>query len=381
MNHLNVKPSTNQILCAIWVILCVAVGWLYFVSHPIEYRMYNTGGVTYERATVVDILEEQLEPSSDGRMLGQQTALVSMRSGQFKGEELEVKSYLSTSHNIPIAVGDQIILYQATAGSSAVIQVYGYDHTLDYLLCGLIFLVLMALVGGRKGVKSVGGMVFSGYFLYTFFIPYLCSGGSPIWGALLYGAVSASVCLLLLNGIGQKTMTALLATIIGLGAAAICYGLISGILGINGYHTDEIETLLIVSDATGLQVKGILFSGILISALGAIMDMTMSITTALYELERTNSHLTPKDIRNAGLEMGRDMAGTMVETLVFAFVGTALITLMLLWVTGSSGTQLVHSNFMASEILSAVVGSSSVVLTVPIAIGCYLATRGLKLVD
>lgn len=365
--------TKQQWLCLAWITLCVAFGWLYAQVNPIEYRMYTTSGVSYEKATVLDVIEESLEPTSDGRMLGKQTALVEMRSGAYAGQEMEVNSYLSTTHNVPVSVGDDIILYVASAqGVTPVRQVYNYDYTQDYLLIAGLFLALMAFIGGRKGLKSVLGMVFSGYFLYTFFIPFLCTGASPILGALIYGAISASVCLLLLNGFGQKTLTAILSTLVGLVAAGVCYGVMSTILGVNGYHVDEVESLLLVAEATGLQVKGLLFSCILVSALGAIMDMTMSITTALYELQQSNPKMKESQLVKAGVDMGRDMAGTMVETLVFAFVGTALLTLLMLWVTGSQPTQLIHSTFIATELLSAVVGSSSVVLTVPITIGCYL---------
>ncbi len=344
--------------------------------------MYVTTGVTYEKATVLKIVDEALEPSDDGRMLGQQTALVKITSGMFEGEEMEVKSYLSNTHNIYVEKGDDLILYVAySEGISPLLQVYGYDHTSAYAMVAVLFLILMALVGGKKGLKSVLGMVFSGYFLYTFLIPFLCTGASPIVGALLYSAVSASVCLLLLNGMGVKTMTAILSTFIGLVSAALCYGLVSNLVGVSGYHVDEVESLLLVSAETGLQVEGLLFGAILVSTLGAVMDMTMSITTALFELERTNGKMTPKQLMDAGFEMGRDMAGTMVETLVFAFVGTAFITLIMLWVTGTQPTQIIHSNFIATEYVSAVVGSSSVVLTVPITVGCYLFARRQFLVE
>ena len=128
---------------------------------------------------------------------------------------------------------------------------------------------------------------------------------------------------------------------------------------------EQVEDLLLVSQNTGLKIGQVLFVGVLISSLGAVMDMTMSIASSLYEMKQVSPGVTKGQLVKSGMAIGRDMIGTMCETLILAFVGTALTTMLVLVSYGIQFDQLLSSDYIAIELLHAVTGSMAVVLSVP----------------
>ena len=168
---------------------------------------------------------------------------------------------------------------------------------------------------------------------------------------------------MLLNGNSKKTYGAIIATVLGVVLSAICFYLMSEVLKINGFSSDEAESLVLINEATNLQIKDILFAGILISSLGAIMDVGMSIVSALSELFHHQPNLTQKQIFDSGIEIGKDMIGT----LILAFTGSAFVSLLVLFSYNVDVQQLMNSNYIAIEFAQGIAGTLGIVLTVPIA--------------
>ena len=121
------------------------------------------------------------------------------------------------------------------------------------------------------------------------------------------------------------------------------------------------------SRATGLYIKDIMFAGILISSLGAIMDVAMSITSSLYEIHTHKPDITAKELFVSGIEIGKDMIGTMTNTLILAFAGSAFISLLVFISYNVDIKQLLNSNFITIEFAQGITGTLGIVLTVPIA--------------
>ena len=172
---------------------------------------------------------------------------------------------------------------------------------------------------------------------------------------------------MLLNGNSKKTYGAIIATVLGVVLSAICFYLMSEVLKINGFSSDEAESLVLINEATNLQIKDILFAGILISSLGAIMDTGMSIVSALFEVYHHQPNLTRKELFNSGIEIGKDMIGTMTNTLILAFTGSAFVSLLVLFSYNVDVQQLMNSNYIAIEFAQGIAGTLGIVLTVPIA--------------
>ena len=149
--------------------------------------------------------------------------------------------------------------------------------------------------------------------------------------------------------------------------ALIFFKIMSALVHIDGFSSAEAEGLILVNEGTGLQIKDVLFAGVLISSLGAIMDVGMSIVSALYEVYLHNPTLNKREIFHSGIEIGKDMIGTMTNTLILAFVGSAFITLLVFISYQVQFDQLISSNYLCIEIAQGICGTFGIVLTIPAA--------------
>ena len=338
---------------------------------PVEYIMYTSESSTYERGVVTRILAEELsQEEGSNRYRGVQTLKVAMKSGSLKGQEIEVKNELSATHNIATGVGQRLIIkVDAPEGLEPYYTVFNYDRTVGISMILVMFAVFMILVGGRKGVKSMIGLCFALFLIIDFLLPTVYHGWSPIGMGIICAFLIAVFSMLLLNGFSEKTFTAITATMTGVILAAVFYYIFSGILHLSGFNLEEAEELIIVKGATGLKVGQTLFTGILIASLGAVMDMTMSVASALFEMKEIHPEMYMTEVFRSGISIGQDMIGTMCETLILAFAGSSITALLVMIAYGAQFNQILSSDYVAIELIHSLTGSMAVILSVPITAG------------
>ena len=171
--------------------------------------------------------------------------------------------------------------------------------------------------------------------------------------------LSTIVTLVSLNGLSIKTMVAsfscILCTVIS-GVIAYIFGVITNI---STYNTAEVQDLLFVATNTSLNIKNLLFSGILISSLGAIMDTSMSITSTLFEMKDVNSNLNTGQLIRSGLNIGRDIMGTMTNTLILAFTGSSINIIIIYFMYNLPYIQLINIDLIVIEIVQGLSGVCS----------------------
>lgn len=334
-----------------------------------EYSKYSTDTLHYEKGKVVEVSLENVEYDSDlGIYLGKQVLQVEMLEGEEKGEKLEVVNYLTNTHSVRAKV-DSVLIIDADRPEhmEAYYTVYNFDRTLPIVSCVGILILAIILIGEGKGVKAIAGLAYSMALIIYLILPAVFSGYSPIILSILCAILSTAVTLLLLNGESKKTAAAILATVVGVCCALVFFVIMSALLHINGTTSAEAEGLILIQQGTGLQVKDVLFAGVLISSLGAIMDVAMSIVSSLYEVARHNQELSARELFASGIEIGKDMIGTMTNTLILAFTGSAFVTLLVFISYQVQFNQLLSSNYLAIEIAQGVCGTFGIVLTVPAA--------------
>lgn len=352
-------------LLAVLVALVVAVN----LTAPERYTMYNSDSISYVKGRVTAVLFERLEEAQGmpGWELGNQEILVKITSGNLKGTEIQLTNNLSTTHNIYVRPGQNVIVKaDCPKNVEPYYTIYNYDRVPGLVAVGLIFVAMMALVGWGKGLKSVLGLGVSMFFILGFLMPAIYRGWSPVLCSALTVVVVATFSLLLLNGFSRKTRTAVLATAVGVVLSALFFVLLSALLNLSGYNQSEAEELILISQNTGLQISQVLFAGVLISSLGAVMDTTMSIAAALYEMRQLHPDLSGSAIIHSGLVIGRDMIGTMCQTLVLAFVGSSIASLLVMLSYGTRFDQFISSDYVAIELVHAVSGSMAVIFSVPV---------------
>lgn len=260
--------------------------------------------------------------------------------------------------------------------------VYNYDRTFSLFACAAVLAAAIFCIGGGKGLKSIAGLLYSMLLIIEFLLPAVFSGWPPIASSIICAILSTAVTLLLLNGQSGKTFSAILSTMIGMFFALILFLITSAMIHVDGFSSADAEGLILIHEETGLQIKDVLFAGVVISSLGAIMDVGMSVVSSLYEIYHHNPTLTAKDIFISGIEIGKDMIGTMTNTLILAFTGSAFITLLVFLSYQVQFNQLINSNYLSIEIAQGLCGTFGIVLTIPAAsaISAFMLTRKQKMI-
>lgn len=372
------RLSTDRLrdLATVAAMLAVVVAVFFFAqSRDTSFQLLTANGVSYPSATVTRVVSEDLTPEEGtGRYLGCQTLEVRIESGEFAGETVEAANSISADHNVLGRVGERVIIKaERQEGVTPYYSVFNYDRILPSAGILIAFAVCMVVVGGLKGARSMIGLAFALYMVVCFLLPAIFSGLPAIPMGLITMVVITVFSMLLLNGWSEKTYAAIASTVLGLLAAMAVYLAFSALLRVSGFNQGSAEELIIISRVTGLDVQQTLFVGVLVASLGAVMDMCMSIAASLFELREQDPGISRRQIMVSAFNVGRDMIGTMSQTLILAFTGSSLTSLLVLVAYGVEFTQLISSDYMAIELLHSFVGGIAVVLCVPIvAVICAL---------
>lgn len=320
-------------------------------------------GQTFEKAKVVKILQDNLE--ENGTRVGEQKVRVRMLTGVRKGEELDITSSSGYLFGAACKPGMKVIVMQSVAGDSTVASVYTQDREGVIYIFALIYLLVLCLIGGKQGIKGCLGLVFTFFCVIFVYLPLVYLKYSPFWTAVFVCFITTLVTMYLIGGPTRKTCAATLGTLVGVILAGISAWCFSKASGISGYNVSDIETLMTLWNTNRIQVGGLLFSGLLISCLGAVMDVAMSISSAIDEIYRQNLSLSRKELFKAGLRVGRDMMGTDSNTLILAFAGSSVSTLLLDYSYNLPYQQIINSNNIGIAIMQGLAGSFGIVLSVP----------------
>lgn len=320
-------------------------------------------GQTFEKAKVIKILQDNLE--ENGTRVGEQKVRVRMLTGVRKGEELDITSSSGYLFGAACKPGMKVIVMQSVAGDSTVASVYTQDREGVIYIFTLIYLLVLCLIGGKQGIKGCLGLVFTFFCVIFVYLPLVYLKYSPFWTAVFVCFITTLVTMYLIGGPTRKTCAATLGTLVGVILAGVSAWCFSKASGISGYNVSDIETLMTLWNTNRIQVGGLLFSGLLISCLSAVMDVAMSISSAIDEIYRQNLSLSRKELFKAGLRVGRDMMGTDSNTLILAFAGSSVSTLLLDYSYNLPYQQIINSNNIGIAIMQGLAGSFGIVLSVP----------------
>lgn len=239
--------------------------------------------------------------------------------------------------------------------------------------------ILMILVAGMKGVRAILTLFVSGFSVLYLLVPLTIKGYNPIVVALLIAAFLTLTTFLLITGFSYKVISGVLGTLGGLTAVGVLSVLSQNMMALTGLAKEfgylELGLNLWYPDsgAHHWNFAGILSAGIILGAVGAMMDVSMSISSSVHEVKQVNPNITVRQSIRAGLNVGRDIMGTMADTLIFAYLGAHMITMLLPRIEFlESGMlypflRLVNEETTTVAIIQAVIGTIGLVLTVPIA--------------
>ena len=349
--------------CILGLIIILFGIFVYRLNQVDKIELVVRTGQTFEKAEVTEILQDNLE--DNGTRVGEQKVRVRMLTGVRKGEELEITSSSGYLFGAACKVGMKVIVMQSVAGDTTIASVYTQDREWVIYIFAALYLLALCVIGGRQGIKGCIGLLFTFFCVIFVYLPMIYRNISPFGSAVFVCFITTLVTMYMIGGATRKTIAATAGTVAGVVIAGISAQLFSMASGITGYNVSDIETLMTLWNTNGIQVGGLLFSGLLISCLGAVMDVAMSVCSSMYEIYNQNLAMSRRDLFKAGMHVARDMMGTDSNTLILAFAGSSTSMLLMDYAYHLPYLQIINSNNIGIALMQGLSGSFGIVLSVP----------------
>jgi len=294
---------------------------------------------------------------------------VIVEDGVYKGREFIVDNTLSLNNNLlSLKKNDRVLLLiQGSDKENLNITIYQYIRQKKLLFLVFFFILLVLIVGGIKGVNALLSVAFTIYVISTLLLPGLISGYNPITLTIICSLIIAFFSLIIQNGVSKKALASFIGTLGGVTIAGIVTAIMSKSLQIS-INVEEGIQLLRIPQKISFNFQSILFSSVVIGALGANIDMSMSVATAMNEIKESNKDITRQALINCGMNVGRDVIRTMSNTLILAYVGSSLVSLMIFMAHNVDFTYIINLEDISIEVLRSLAGSIGVILSVPLTV-------------
>ena len=267
------------------------------------------------------------------------------------------------------AVGDRVRV--AYSGGDATdpgsYQVVDFQRSGPLIALAVAFALAVLLLGRWRGLAALVALGMSLVVLVLFVLPAILGGASPVWVAVVGACLIMFVVLYLTHGLSARTSAAVLGTLASLGLIALLSAAFSALARLTGL--DDTTASLIATLGAPVDARGLLLAGIVIGALGVLDDVTVTQTSAVWELRAANPALGARALFSAGMRIGRDHVSSAVNTLVLAYAGASLPLMLLFTVAGRGPGDVLTSQDVATEIVRTLVGSIGLVASVPITTG------------
>ncbi len=322
-----------------------------------------------ETGVVENVKYEDAESINQGEQTTKQEVTVRVLTGDFKGSERIIDNMLTgnPAYDIPLSKGDKVILHMEPVSDTVTtpedVDIFIADiqrNTEIYIFTG-IFCILLLIIGRKKGLTSIISILSTLALIFFMLMPMILNGFCPIASAVLTGIISTVITIYLVGGFNSKSSAAIIGTSISLVFAgalsmpAIYFAHLTGFAGE--------ENMFLYTARPDLSFTGILSASMIIAALGALMDTAVSIASTVNEIYETDRTLSVKQLFKSGMNVGRDIIGTMSNTLILVYLGSSLPLVLLS--SNIDMNKFFNLNQVATEILSAITGSIAILVCVP----------------
>lgn len=320
------------------------------------------------------VREEFLEDSSGGSKEKYQVLKVKIiDNSELKGKtfdaEYVLRLYDSVEHEM-LKEGKKVYVSRDQMDPNRII-ITDVDRLPYLLVVFIIFLLFIILIGRWQGVKTIIslGLTFAAIFYVV--LPLIIKGYSAIFLAVIACSLIAIVTLILVGGINRKTVVSIVGTISGVIVSAILAITVSKLANITGLSNEDSQMLIYATSGMNIDIKGLFFAGILIGTVGATMDISMSIASAMHELTDKVKSIKASELIKSGLNVGKDAMGTMSNTLILAYVGESINLVLFFMLTQNNFFNVINTDFIASEILRSICGTIGMISAIPITAFIY----------
>ena len=328
--------------------------------------------MTNAKGRVIEVYDEQsgaeMGYGEDSLVQGVQKVKILITTGEYKGKEVIVENFLQGNPVSDIdAKEGQKLLMVIDERDPENVQFFISTHERDiylYIIIG-IFLLLILIIGKIQGLKTIATLFITMAIIFMYTIPAILRGTSPTFASVISCIVITMITMITISGFNQKAFSAIVGTAMGIVIAGLLSYIISNVAYLSGLDTNEATMLLYIPQGTTFNFKELLFAGIIIGTMGATMDISMSVASSMSEILTHNPTVSIKDLMTSGLNVGRDVMGTMTNTLILAYTGSSMSILLVFFAYKTSVMEIMNLDVIATEVVRSITGSIGIILSVP----------------
>lgn len=355
-----INPILLYILTILFSVAFIAVGRHFALQGFPQWE--NTDSASCKaRVTAITGVEEV----SNGQEIYFEAVLLNTEN---KGQTVSGRQGVYTNYypiQEPVSVGDRILVYE-TPGQSAPWAMQEYLRFNYVVWLGALFCLGVLIFGRFKGANTLISLLFTCLAVFAVFIPSILSGQSIYLWTVVICLYIIIMTMLLINGLDKKSLCAGLGCFCGVLAAGLITFVMSHLMKLTGMASEDTLYLTMLELEKPIDLNAIIFGSITIGALGAVMDVAMDISSSLKEIYQHDPGITRKGLITSGFNIGRDVMGTMANTLVLAYIGCDLATTLLLCAYNVGTVELLNMELIINEFLDALAGSFGILMTIPL---------------
>ena len=304
-------------------------------------------------------------------------------SGDMKGQTIEAAQtldYFTAVHLPVVEPGDRILLYSIPGGMAEHEWLMSdYQRFDQILILGAVFVLLVLLIGRWQGVNTLISLALTCLAVFYVFIPAVLAGESIYLWSIATCIYVTFMTLFIVNGVNAKSIGAILGCLAGIVVAAVLTLFFEESMTLTGLLDENSVLLYGLNPDAPFNLKAIIFAAIIIGSMGAIMDVSISIAAALEELKEKLPQITFGELFQSGMNISRDIMGTMANTLILAYIGSALAGVLLMVAYNSAMIDLFNREMIVVECLQALAGSIGILMALPFtALICALLYQSKK---
>lgn len=332
----------------------------------------------YLTGRVVEIVKEEEMNNPFGATGGDQYMMqfvrVKLDDAPFKGQTRVIENTVNLTNasqgTYRLSVGERVIVYANLTKEGAIKEAYiqDLDRHQPLLLLFILFAGTLIVFGRMRGVAALISLTAIGLLIWYWLIPHIIKGGSPMWGSVFICCLVAVFSIPLVHGLNLKSFAAIIGTLTGVTLAGILAYFAGTQARLMGIEFEYANLLSALPRDIPFDLRGIYLAGVLIGGLGAVMDTSISVASAIQEFIQLNPKITPRQLWKTGMNVGKDVMSMMSSTLILAYTGGALPLMLLLTAYQTPALKILNSDMLASEIVRSLAGSIGLSLCIPITI-------------
>ena len=361
------KQLIFQIVAVILSAVFVFAAYSHIVGNGTVFKGEMEGGTV--RARVIRINDVRtVNVTGENKIITVEFKAQALNT-DLRGKTLDVIQEIDTSYAFSprqVEQNDKILIEGYTQNGEKLYYFGDFVRITPLIWLLAIFCVLIILFSRMQGLKTVISLGFTCISVFAVLIPAILNGHNIYLWSLIICIFITLMTLSIISGFNKKSLCSIIGCISGVACAGLTVLIMDKFLNMTGLLEEESIYLYQLYPDNPINLKAIIFAMITVGALGAVMDVSMSISSSLYEIKAKSPLISPKELMKSGFTIGRDMMGTMANTLVLAYIGSSLTCVLLLVSYNANIEQVINKEVIIAEILQALAGSLGMLLTLPL---------------